>query len=345
MSKITIALQGSSPANPAAGRLTIFAKAVDKHIYTRDENGLEIDLTSTLGLHAPSHSLSGGDTITLDNLRAASTNAAHALFASGGNAAAFRAIATGDIPDGADATAIHVSGAGQITGITIKALPVAADKLCVDDSDDSDNIKSITIGSITIETLRTGTTNTAHALFASGANAAAFRALQAGDLPVHPIGGAQHSASTLSDFNTKISDVTGGLAPARSILIFGDYSVSTSTTNRYLAPGNRDDGLAHTTETTMQLEIPFAGTVRNLRVRHSGVGIGGATLTYTARKGGVPQALAVGIAASAGGGTDVANSFAVVAGDLLSLQLAKGGNITTSPTHIYATMELQATGT
>lgn len=127
---------------------------------------------------------------------------------------------------------------------------------------------------------------------------------------------------------------------SKSHLMFGDFSLATSTTTRYLFPGVFDGSNAHTTE--LQIEVAFPGTVRNMRIVHTAVGVGAATITYTARKNAANQTLAVAIGATSAGGNDTSNSFAVVAGDKVSVSAAKSASITTSPQHIFCTMEIEA---
>ena len=133
-------------------------------------------------------------------------------------------------------------------------------------------------------------------------------------------------------------DIT--LGQYKSVLSFGDFSVGTTTTTRYLMPGQRDDGLAHTTE--RQIVMPYPGTASQLRLLQ-GAGVGAATITHTVRKNGGDTALTLGGAATDTDDSDTVNSFTYVAGDKLSVSVAKSGSITTSPSHIQLTMELLAT--
>ena len=52
------------------------------------------------------------------------------------------------VNDGADATAIHDDTAGEITAIALKAVPVAADVLLIEDSADANNKKRVTAQTI-----------------------------------------------------------------------------------------------------------------------------------------------------------------------------------------------------
>jgi hypothetical protein len=80
------------------------------------------------------------------------------------------------VDDGADATAIHDNQAAEISAITEKVTPVSADLLVIEDSAAA-NVK---------------------------------KRVQAGNLPVasHALGGAEHTADTLANLNTKVSDAT-----------------------------------------------------------------------------------------------------------------------------------------
>jgi len=310
MSKATFVEQAINPSTPAAGRVTLFAK--DNDFYSIDDLGVVKNLADTT-----------------------------------------------------DASAIHVNVAGEIVGIASKALPVAADTLVCEDSASGDAKKSILIGTITIESLRTATTDVTQFLAASGGNAAGFRAIATTDIPDGSDGTAIHTNvageiagitdadialadrvvfEDASDGNNKKSDTVQGiidLAPTKSMVAFGDYTVGTTTTTRYLGAGILDAGDSHVTE--LFYEAVYAGTVRNLRVSHTDVGVGGATITYTVRKNSSDQTLLVAITAATAGGSDTSNSFTVAAGDKISIKVTKSGTITSSPTHVTATVEVRAT--
>lgn len=51
-----------------------------------------------------------------------------------------------DVPDGADATAIHDNVAAEISAITEKVTPIGADLILIEDSADSNNKKKIQVG-------------------------------------------------------------------------------------------------------------------------------------------------------------------------------------------------------
>lgn len=81
---------------------------------------------------------------------------------------------------GTDVNAIHVNSANEISGITVKATPVGADLMVIEDSEAA-NIKK----SVTAETIA-----------ASGPPA------------VHGLGGSEHSSATIAQLNALVSDAT-----------------------------------------------------------------------------------------------------------------------------------------
>jgi hypothetical protein len=120
-----------------------------------------------------------------------------------------------------------------------------------------------------------------------------------------------------------------------AVLVFGAAGVGTTTTARYLSPGSSPNN-AQIVETA--IASPRAGTVKNLRIRHNQVGVGG-PITYTLRINGVDSTLTVYPLASSLGGADTAHSPAVAAGDLLEIYVVKGVAIAQSPGNITATLE------
>ena len=121
-----------------------------------------------------------------------------------------------------------------------------------------------------------------------------------------------------------------------SVLGWGSDNVGTLVDTRYLAPW-RDTLIGGLTP--LQLRVPRAGTLKNLRVRHNTVGVGANNLSYTVRKNSTGTAVVVTMAATASDGSDTSNSVAVAAGDLLDIEVTKSGVLTTSPLGIVATLE------
>jgi len=119
-------------------------------------------------------------------------------------------------------------------------------------------------------------------------------------------------------------------------LLWGDNSVGSSTTTRYLSPGY-DDGLAETIPT--QFRVVRAGTFQNLRIRHNVPAGNGNAIVYTLRVNGVPSALTVSLASTATDGSDLANNVVVAVGDLIDIEVTKAAGVGSSPTNITATVE------
>ena len=120
---------------------------------------------------------------------------------------------------------------------------------------------------------------------------------------------------------------------------FGSGSIAATTTTRFLSPWYE---VAIAPTTTIQLRMVRAGTMKNLRVRHQTPAGNGNNIVYTVRKNGVNQALTVTMASTASDGTDLVNSFAVAAGDLIDVIVTKAASIGTTPSDVLAEMELAA---
>lgn len=124
-----------------------------------------------------------------------------------------------------------------------------------------------------------------------------------------------------------------------SVLHWGNSGVTTTTTARFLTPGFAP---SNAQTTAIQYRVPFAGTLRNLRVRHNTVGTGANLVVYTVRINGAASALAVSMAANAADGSDLANVVTVAAGDLIDIQVTKAVALGGTPNDIIATLEIAA---
>lgn len=156
-------------------------------------------------------------------------------------------------------------------------------------------------------------------------------------------GGTQHSAATTSvngfmssTDKTKLDAYPS--TPSTACLMWGNSGISTTTTTRYLTPGYNNTAAL---TSAIRFRVPRAGTIRNLRVHYMTVGAapGPTNITYTLRKNGTNQTLTCTFSVQTADGSDLANSFAVAAGDLLDVVVTKAGAITTSPAGITATVE------
>lgn len=130
---------------------------------------------------------------------------------------------------------------------------------------------------------------------------------------------------------------TGWLGIGGSELVFGTADAGTVATALFFAPGYE------LTSSAVELQIPVSrsGTIRNLYVNVKGAGTDAATVTFTVRKNGADQTLLATISNTATGATsDLVNSFTVVAGDQISIQITKSGAVTAGQTNVIAVVEL-----
>lgn len=107
--------------------------------------------------HATAHQSGGGDAIKLDDLGAPDNNtdlnvsiSAHGLCPILPNNAAvfFNGVGGYTTPSASDSAAIHDNVAAEISAVTEKTTPVAADLLLAEDSADSNNKKRVQVGNL-----------------------------------------------------------------------------------------------------------------------------------------------------------------------------------------------------
>lgn len=119
--------------------------------------------------------------------------------------------------------------------------------------------------------------------------------------------------------------------------MWGAGSVAETVTSRYLFPGSGSSTLAPVD--VVGISMPSNGTLHKMAVVHNVVGVGG-DITYTMLVNGVASALSVSLAASGGTASNAVDNVPIVSGDIVSVQVSKGGAIATSPQLIQLTMEL-----
>lgn len=127
-----------------------------------------------------------------------------------------------------------------------------------------------------------------------------------------------------------------GMTVSSAILSWGNDAIGTTTTTRFLTPWYSDT-LAQTT--AIRWRAPRAGTAKNLRVRHNTTAGNGNSIVYTLRVNGVASALTVSLASTGSDASDLVNTVAIAAGDLLDLIVTKALSIAGSPSDITAVME------
>lgn len=135
---------------------------------------------------------------------------------------------------------------------------------------------------------------------------------------------------------------TGLWTPTTNIVaafLFGANTLASSTTTRYLWPGYQD---SQALTTPVQFRMPFACTLTQFRVRHNTAAGNGNNVVYTVRQNGTATALVVTMASTASDGSDLTDSAAFAAGDLVDIQVTKASGIGTSPSYIIASLEAHA---
>jgi hypothetical protein len=131
---------------------------------------------------------------------------------------------------------------------------------------------------------------------------------------------------------TKINDIS------RTMIQWGNDSISGTTTTRFMTPGY-GDATARTTE--IQFKAPKAGTLRNLFV-HANVTAGnGNNIVYTVRINGVDSTLTVTLASTSADASDTTHAPTVAQGDLISLKVTKASSVATGPSDVIVTCDLQ----
>jgi hypothetical protein len=124
-----------------------------------------------------------------------------------------------------------------------------------------------------------------------------------------------------------------------AVLLFGAGTVGASQTVRYLYPGY-DDNLAQTV--VIEMVAPYAGTLRFFYVRHNAAGGNGNAVDYEVLVNGAATGITVNLATGAiGQGSDLANTFAVVAGDRIGIEVTKASNVGAGAVDVAATLDLK----
>lgn len=129
----------------------------------------------------------------------------------------------------------------------------------------------------------------------------------------------------------------GGPGGGVSVVTFGNYEISTTTTTRYLDPGFNGN-LAPVSATSWR--CPADGNIEALFVSHTDLGAAAEPVVYTVMVNGVATSVSCTVNANAASGSDVANTAAVLQGQLVTVRVTKAGTLTTAPTRITATFQV-----
>ncbi len=119
---------------------------------------------------------------------------------------------------------------------------------------------------------------------------------------------------------------TDGTEVARSLLFWSTSDDIGASATVYLPKGLHVTIPAGEVE-SHRLEMPLAGTLKYLRVRTTVVVAGGQTLVITVRINGADKPITCTLAAGQQVGTDLVNTEAVVAGDVVSIKAVNGNTV------------------
>jgi hypothetical protein len=124
-----------------------------------------------------------------------------------------------------------------------------------------------------------------------------------------------------------------------SVLTWGNNSVAASADTRWLDPGYEQataDNVDH-----HAFRLPRAGTVRNLRVRHNLANGNGNSVVYSVDQNGVASIITCTLATGAvGDASDLANTVAFAAGDLITIRAVKASAIGSGNVEVMASLEI-----
>jgi hypothetical protein len=141
-----------------------------------------------------------------------------------------------------------------------------------------------------------------------------------------------------------LDTLAGLISGGSAVLIFGANNVASGDTLRYLFPGGADTQ-AETDPGAPDfpncIDIPRAGTLRRLYVRHNIPRGNSRRIVHTVRKNGIATALSATLISDTDHtGNDLVNSVAVSQGDRIDIEISKpDGDVGTSPLSVYDTLE------
>lgn len=144
---------------------------------------------------------------------------------------------------------------------------------------------------------------------------------------------------TATDAGGGVADVTipGGAGSESTVFLFGAGAIGATTTTRYLFPGG-DNGLAQTV--VWGVRAPVAGTLSDLYIEHNNTTGNGLSVVYTIRVNTVASLVTVTLASTTSTGSDVANSVAVAAGDIIDIEVTKAAGIGNGALDVVASFKL-----
>lgn len=124
-----------------------------------------------------------------------------------------------------------------------------------------------------------------------------------------------------------------------SVLIWGNGSIASSTTTRYLEPGFNDSTAPTNGTTNSRIRAPRDGRLRNIFVRQSSPSSDSDPVTYTVRLNGTPSALLVVVAGNVTNGSQTGITISVSEGDDIDIQVTKGLPVNPSVQDVEVSVE------
>ena len=123
-----------------------------------------------------------------------------------------------------------------------------------------------------------------------------------------------------------------------AIVGFGNNSIGTASGIRWMEPWYSDSLAPSPPPPSAKITMVASGTIDRLYIDHANPGGNGNNIVYTLYVNTAPVALVVTAASTSTGGSDLANSVAVVPGDEVELQISKAASIGSNPGPVTATM-------
>lgn len=143
-----------------------------------------------------------------------------------------------------------------------------------------------------------------------------------------------------------VDTVAAALATPKSVLSFGNTATPSSGAECALDPGFGIRDCPVIAGNTPLLNIPFAGTIRNLRVR-AAVGPGGAALDFTVYKyvSGSPSVSSITcqLAIAGTSASDLTHTLTVAAGDQIQVRVKSAGSVTSGAQEVTASLQITPT--
>ena len=137
---------------------------------------------------------------------------------------------------------------------------------------------------------------------------------------------------------------TTPIGGSEATLMWGSESVASSTSDRYLDPGYSDHLARLAIADGPRWTAPRAGTLKNLYVNIGTPSTDADPIVYTVLINGVVPigTLTVSVPGNVDAGSDLANTVAVAAGDLVDIRVSKAAPVAPAIDEVVVTMEFAA---